>query len=115
MLINFAFGFDLNDTGPDIRITSAPSSIAASANAYPIFPELLFDIYLTGSICSRVGPAVIVILMFCNLLLITLFLMKLNIFKGSSILPSPTSPHACSPDAGPIKYKSLWDNIFKLF
>ena len=45
-------------TGPDIKLTKAPSSQAASAKAKPIFPELRFDINLTGSIISRVGPAV---------------------------------------------------------
>jgi hypothetical protein len=31
---------------------------AAFARAYPILPEDLFPMYLTGSISSKVGPAV---------------------------------------------------------
>ena len=45
--------------GPSISLTFAPSSLAIFANEYPILPEELFPIYLTGSIFSCVGPAVI--------------------------------------------------------
>ena len=44
-------GFGIS-TGPLIRVTLAPDSIAASAKLYPIFPELLFVMNLTGSIGS---------------------------------------------------------------
>src|SRR5436190_20973688 len=44
--------------GPEIRVTSCPATRAASATAYPIFPEERLLIKRTGSIASRVGPAV---------------------------------------------------------
>ena len=45
--------------GPIIKVTLAPSSTAFWARLYPILPDELFPIYLTGSIFSWVGPAVI--------------------------------------------------------
>ncbi len=44
--------------GPLIKVTSAPLLNAALAMAYPIFPDDLFDMNLTGSRYSLVGPAV---------------------------------------------------------
>ncbi len=48
-----------SETGPETSIVFAPSLAAAFAIAYPIFPLEKFDTYRTGSILSRVGPAVI--------------------------------------------------------
>ena len=45
-------------TGPLTSTTLAPASRAASATAYPIFPELRLVMKRTGSMRSRVGPAV---------------------------------------------------------
>ena len=42
-----------------INVTLAPRDCAASAIAIPCFPEDLFPMYLTGSMFSRVPPAVI--------------------------------------------------------
>ena len=44
---------------PATIVTSAPRARAASANAKPIRPEERFEIKRTGSIGSRVAPAVI--------------------------------------------------------
>ena len=44
--------------GPATRITSAPRAYAASASANPIRPLDGFVSTRTGSMCSRVGPAV---------------------------------------------------------
>ncbi len=44
--------------GPLTRTTRAPASAAASATAYPIFPELKLLMKRTGSSASRVAPAV---------------------------------------------------------
>src|SRR5437762_14133775 len=44
--------------GPEISFTLCPAARAASAIAYPIFPEERLLIKRTGSIASRVGPAV---------------------------------------------------------
>ena len=44
--------------GPAISVTSAPASRAAAASAKPIFPELRLLMKRTGSMRSRVGPAV---------------------------------------------------------
>ena len=46
------------DTGPHTTVTSAPASRAAAATAKPIFPELRLLMKRTGSMRSRVGPAV---------------------------------------------------------
>ena len=48
-----------SDTGPQTSTTSAPASRAACATAKPILPELRLLTKRTGSIGSRVGPAVI--------------------------------------------------------
>src|SRR5437588_11641249 len=45
-------------TGPEINLTWCPAASAASAIAYPIFPEERLLRKRTGSIASRVGPAV---------------------------------------------------------
>src|SRR5882724_923815 len=44
--------------GPKTRMTSAPNLAASNAKAIPIWPLEPFDKNLTGSQCSRVGPAV---------------------------------------------------------
>jgi hypothetical protein len=45
-------------TGPQISVTLAPAFRAAVANANPIAPLESFEMKRTGSIYSRVGPAV---------------------------------------------------------
>ena len=59
-------------------------------------PELLFEIYLTGSIASSVGPAVITTFLFLNnfFFLFSKEFISLTISFGSRILPEPISPHA---------------------
>ena len=47
-----------NFVGPDINVVSKPYSLNELANAYPCFPLDSFEINLTGSKYSRVGPAV---------------------------------------------------------
>jgi hypothetical protein len=46
-----------NWVGPVTKVTNIPFSLAARARAKPIFPDDGFEINLTGSIHSRVGPA----------------------------------------------------------
>ena len=88
-------------TFPDIRVTSAPLSIASFAIAYPIFPVELFDIKRTGSIISLVGPAVTqTFIPFISFF----FAISLNIYhsrtSGDGIFPFPVSPHARYPLSG---------------
>ena len=45
-------------TGPATSTTSAPAARAAAATAKPILPELRLLMNRTGSMRSRVGPAV---------------------------------------------------------
>ena len=59
--------------------------------------------YLTGSIGSTVGPAVIKILFPFKDEEENESAIADAISYGSDILPSPISPHACSPLSGPIK------------
>ena len=40
-------------------------------------------------------------------------LISSTIFSGSTILPGPISPHACSPSAGPIIDIDLEDNFLQ--
>ena len=44
--------------GPVIRVVSTPNLLRAKAISYPCLPLDSFEIYLTGSIYSLVGPAV---------------------------------------------------------
>src|SRR5688572_2353466 len=44
--------------GPEMRVTSCPRANAACAIAYPILPDERLLMKRTGSIASRVGPAV---------------------------------------------------------
>ena len=46
------------ELGPSTKVTFAPNSQNSLAIAIPCFPEDLFPINLTGSIASKVGPAV---------------------------------------------------------
>ena len=46
------------DVGPHTTVTSAPRRRACVASAKPIRPVDRLEMYLTGSIASRVGPAV---------------------------------------------------------
>ena len=73
----------------------------------------MFDIYLTGSICSLVGPAVIVIVFPDKGPLCKSDLINSIIFSGSTSLPGPTSPQACSPSSGPIKFIPLDTSVRK--
>jgi hypothetical protein len=81
-------------TGPLINKTLAPYSAKTRAIAYPIFPELLLLTKRTGSIASRVGPAVtrtrlsFKILFFLELVSIDSVLRTYSIISsGSAILP----------------------------
>src|SRR6202171_3305624 len=56
--INCAASGGVTLAGPEINVTLCPSANAASSIAYPIFPEERLLIKRTGSIDSRVGPAV---------------------------------------------------------
>ena len=47
------------EVGPEIKRTECPRFADAAARAYPIFPDDRFVRYLTGSMGSIVGPAVI--------------------------------------------------------
>ena len=49
-----------------MSVTLAPAAKEASATAKPCLPELLLEIYLTGSNASLVGPAVTVTLKLCS-------------------------------------------------
>ena len=44
--------------GPDINLVFIPSFFKAKATSYPCFPLDSFEIYLTGSRYSLVGPVV---------------------------------------------------------
>ena len=44
--------------GPVIKVVLIPNLLRAKAISYPCFPLDSFEIYLTGSIYSLVGPAV---------------------------------------------------------
>ena len=90
-------------TGPRTTVTVAPRAWAACATARPIFPVEGFEMNRTGSIASRVGPAVIS----------TRFPLSGPSQKSpftpsiksasSARRPGPTSPSASGPEAGPMK------------
>src|SRR5436190_16968150 len=58
MAMNSAPPGGVSATGPEMSVTSCFFAIAASAIAYPIFPDDRLLMKRTGSIASRVGPAV---------------------------------------------------------
>ena len=92
-----------NEDGPVIRVTSAPLMMHSLAKAYPIFPVEWFDINLTGSKASLVGPAVtITFLPFISLFLAISCKAYSKITSGSGNLPSPTSLQAKRPLSGAI-------------
>ncbi len=55
----------------------------------------------TGSSGSKVGPAVINTRCPCRIFGWKNAQIASNVAEGSSIRPSPTSPHACTPESGP--------------
>ena len=98
--------------GPKIKITFAPKFAALLAIETPIFPDEKFEINLTLSIFSIVGPAVIrTVLPFKGDLSFKSFSIKSTIFSGSSIRPSPTNPLANSPDVGGINMFDIDVNL----
>ncbi len=93
-------------TGPAMSVTSAPASRAASATAKPILPELRLLMNRTGSIGSRVGPAVTSTRRPPRLPAIAAgggSSRARTMSAGSTMRPGPTSPQAWLPEAGPMK------------
>ena len=89
-------------TGPATSTTRAPARRAASATAKPILPELRLVMNRTGSMRSRVGPAVTTTLRPASAPVPGSSRKTAStIASGSSIRPGPVSPQACPPAAGP--------------
>ena len=89
--------------GPITKVTLAPLYAAIFAISTPIFPVELFEIYLTGSIASLVGPALTQTFFPAkSFSLYNAFLMYSKSTSGSGIFPAPLSPHARYPLAGKI-------------
>ena len=63
------FGSGISFDGPEIKVVLKPLLNNDFAISYPCLPLDLFEIYLTGSINSCVGPAVTIALNFLLLLL----------------------------------------------
>ena len=62
------FGSGVSFDGPEIKVVSKPLLNNDFAISYPCLPLDLFEMYLTGSIYSCVGPAVTIALYFLLLL-----------------------------------------------
>ena len=93
-----------SDTGPLTSTTSAPASRIACASAKPILPELRLLTKRTGSMHSRVGPAVSSTRRpVSGPTLASSGAACDTISLGSSMRPGPCSPQACSPTPGPIR------------
>ena len=88
-------------TGPAIAVTPAPTSAQACASAKPILPELELVKPRTGSSASKVGPAVSTTRLPASNFGWNEAIKASKISVGSSMRPSPTSPQACAPLAGP--------------
>ena len=88
-------------TGPATRVTSAPASAAARATANPILPLDRLVRPRTGSIGSNVGPAVTRTRLPASSFGWKNAISSASSSSGSSIRPSPNSPHAWSPLPGP--------------
>mgnify|MGYP002062386975 CR=1 FL=1 len=88
-------------TGPATRVTCAPCAASALATAKPILPELRLAMKRTGSIGSRVGPAVTSARRPASRPSPQRACRYSRIAAGSLMRPAPWSPQACSPTAGP--------------
>ncbi len=88
-------------TGPATSVTIAPASAAARASAKPIFPLDRLVMPRTGSIASKVGPAVSSTFLPSSAFGWKCATSSASSSSASSMRPSPTSPHAWSPLAGP--------------
>src|SRR5450631_2688163 len=87
--------------GPATSVTSAPASAQACASAKPILPELELVMPRTGSMVSNVGPAVSSTRLPARCFGCAHAINAARISSGSSMRPSPISPHAWSPLPGP--------------
>ena len=87
--------------GPETSTTSAPRRAATFARANPIFPEEGLEMNRTGSIGSRVGPAVTTTRRPEKSLWPSKREAARAMSAGSESRPKPTSPSASSPEAGP--------------
>ena len=90
-------------TGPQTSVTSAPASRAARASAKPILPDERLVMPRTGSMASKVGPAVSSSLRPASGLGWKKAISASRISAASSMRPAPVSPQACSPLAGPSR------------
>ena len=88
-------------TGPATSVTSAPASRAARAIAKPILPLDRLVMPRTGSIGSKVGPAVMSTRWPSSALGWKNAVSSSSSSPASSMRPSPTSPQAWSPLSGP--------------
>ena len=89
--------------GPATKVTFAPAFAAASAIENPILPDEWLPIKRTGSIASKVGPAVIRMFLFLRGSCLAKFsYIAKTISSGSAILPLPLKPLANSPSPGGI-------------
>ena len=86
----------------DTNVTLAPLSLAAAAIEYPILPEDLLVINLTGSIGSVVPPALINIFFPDKSPLEPRVIVIISTkFLGDVIRPFPINPEASLPYSGP--------------
>ncbi len=83
------------------RVTAAPREAASSAMALPIFPEERLPTKRTGSIGSRVPPAVTSTRQPARAPPPRAFSRAAKISSGSTMRPGPLSPPARGPLAGP--------------
>ena len=88
-------------TGPATSVTSAPASRAARAMAKPILPLLWLVMPRTGSMASKVGPAVTTTRWPSSGLGARKAINSSSSSPASSMRPSPNSPQAWSPCATP--------------
>ncbi len=90
----------LSATGPATRVTSAPAAAKARARAKPIVPVERLDKNRTGSIASRVGPALSVTRTPARSFAVSTAAAASMISGGSGSRPGPWTPHASKPTPG---------------
>ncbi len=86
----------------ETSVTSAPRAAASAAIAYPIFPEERLPMKRTGSIGSRVPPAVTSTFQPSSGRARSRAAAS-TISAGSAIRPTPSSPPASAPVSGPMR------------
>ena len=103
-----------SETGPETRVTAAPRLRAAAASSYPIRPVEWLVTNRTGSIASRVGPAVTSRRTPSRSRSVSAARTASKSTAGSGSRPRPVSPQASRPLSGSSTVKPKPRSVSRL-